>query len=110
MRSKTSSPRRAARLAIARFTWAALASVAALLPAAADARSPDELAVGTELLAVADVALHRAAIAKGSKVAITKVAVDRGDVANVDLELADGHVVTHVGIRTVRAFFRVVDE
>ena len=110
MRSTTSSPRHAARLAVARFTLAALAAVAALLPSAADARSPDELAVGTELQAVADVALHRAAIAKGSKVAITKVAVDRGDVANVDLELADGHVVQHVGIRTVRAFFRVVDE
>jgi hypothetical protein len=96
-----------ARLAVA-FAFALPALLAA--PAPSDARSPDELAVGTELQAVADVALHRASIAKGSKVAVTKIAVDRGNVANVDLELADGHVVPHVGIRTVRAFFRVVDE
>ncbi len=89
----------------------AIALGAALIaPASAEAGAPEDLAVGTQLQAVSDLALHRASIAKGSRVAVTRLSVDRGNVANVDLELADGHVVQRVGIRTVRAFFRVVDE
>jgi hypothetical protein len=107
MRPPTSPLGRLARLAA---TAALVVGAIAAVAPGASAASPDELAVGTELTAVADVALHRASIAKGSKVAVTRVAVDRGAVANVDLELADGHVVQRVGIRTVRAFFRVVAE
>lgn len=103
MRPSTSPLGRLARLV------AAAIAVAVVAPSA-EARTPDDLDVGTELTAVADVALHRASIAKGSKVAVRRVGVDRGAVANVDLELADGHVVQRVGIRTVRAFFRVVEE
>jgi hypothetical protein len=109
MRSKPSPlARAAAAFVLALGVAAPAASILTAGPARAAA--PDDLAVGTQLMAVEDVALQRASIAKGSKVAVTKLSVTHGAVATVDLELADGHVVPHVGIRTVRTFFRVCDE
>jgi len=85
---------------------------AALLsaPRAALANSPDDLEVGTQLTAVTDVRLHRAVIAKGSKVSVFHLSRKRGQVDAVDVQLADGHVVREVAISTIRLSFRVADE
>jgi hypothetical protein len=80
--------------------------------AAAEPRSSsilDEIGVGTELLATEDVQLSRAGISKGSKISITKLLLRQGEVASVDVLLADGHVVKKVAIGTIRTFFRVLN-
>ncbi len=87
----------------------ALAVTAEALAGFHDARASDganeaAIDVGTELMATSDVTLHRAEIAKGSKVSVTKVQVDGLNVA-----LADGHVVK-VTMAQVHTYFRVVDE
>lgn len=78
--------------------------------ARADVDAIDELAVGTELVAIADVRLHNAEIAKGSRVAVRKLDVHAGRLAAVDVELADGHVVPRVRMHLIRASFRVADD
>ena len=68
----------------------------------------DEIVVGTELVATADLSLHKAEIAKGSRVSVTKLVMHDGRVSGVDVALADGHVVK-VTMSTVRSYFRVAE-
>ena len=70
------------------------------------AAEENDLVVGTELVATADVALHKAEIAKGSRVSITKLLLSRGRLDGVDVALADGHVVK-VTMGTVRSYFQI---
>lgn len=81
-------------------------SVATGAMVAADER---EIAVGTELVATQDVTLHKAEIAKGSKVSVTKVHKRDGKLLTIDLALTDGHVVPKVQMGLVHTSFRVVD-
>ena len=74
--------------------------------ARADERPID---VGTELMATTDVTLHAAEIAKGSRVSVTKLSRNGGQVDTVSVALADGHVVK-VTMAQVHTFFRVVEE
>ncbi len=67
------------------------------------------IAVGTELEATTDVTLHRAEIAKGSKVSVTQVLGHSGQVEGLSVALADGHVVK-VTMSQVHTYFRVVQE
>lgn len=73
---------------------------------AALAADENDLVVGTELVATADIALHKAEIAKGSHVSVTKLLLSRGQLDGVDVALADGHVVK-VTLGTVRTYFQV---
>ena len=66
------------------------------------------IAVGTELEAVSDVTLHRAEIAKGSKVSVTQLLGHSGQVDGLSVALADGHVVK-VTMSQVHSYFRVVE-
>ena len=109
----------AARSVLSRLFSVAIAIEAlGLLPASsalADARdAPEQVAsdldVGTELVALVDVRLHRAEIGKGSKVIVTKLIETEGRVSGVDIALADGHVVPRVGIATIRTSFRVAED
>lgn len=98
---------RVVRLARALIVMAALAS-----PAFGErAARADEgaLSVGTSLQATSDVTLHRAEIAKGSRVAVTKILRRAGRVDGVSVALPDGHVVK-VTLAQVRTFFRVADD
>jgi hypothetical protein len=76
---------------------------------AAFAAEETDLAIGTELVATADVALHKADIAKGSHVSVTKLLLSRGHLDGVDVALADGHVVK-VTLGTVRSYFAVAQQ
>jgi hypothetical protein len=67
-----------------------------------------EIAVGTELMAVTDVTLHKAEIAKGSRVSVTKVELRDGKLDGISVALADGHVVK-LPMTTVHTYFQVVD-
>ena len=69
----------------------------------------DTLAVGTELMAVSDLTLHKAEIVKGSKVSVTKLNLRDGKLDSVNVALADGHVVK-MPVAAVRSYFRVVPE
>lgn len=93
-------------LAVLLATVAVPALDAALGDNAALAAEENDLAVGTELVATADVALHKADIAKGSHVSVTKLLLSRGRLDGVDVALADGHVVK-VTLGTVRTYFQV---
>jgi hypothetical protein len=73
---------------------------------AALAAEENDLVVGTELVATADVALHKAEIAKGSRVSVTKLLLSRGRLDGVDVALADGHVVK-VTLGAVRSYFQI---
>lgn len=73
-------------------------------PAVDDKR---EIAVGTQLVALDDVNLRNAALSKGARVNVTKVVVDQGRIATVDVELADGHVLRRVAIDAIRKAFAV---
>lgn len=66
-----------------------------------------EIAVGASLQATSDVTLHKAEIAKGSRVAVTKLLVRAGRLEGLSVALADGHVVK-VTLAQLRSFFRVV--
>lgn len=68
----------------------------------------NDVKVGMQLEALSDVRLTEAAIAKGSKVSVTKLVQHQGHVDSVAVELADGHVVK-VGLPTVRSYFRAVE-
>lgn len=102
-------------LAVGALTALLAASIQPLVSsheAHADARESvpaDEIAVGTELMATEDLQLSRAGIAKGSRVSVTKLLLRQGDLTNVDVVLADGHVVKKIAIGTIRCFFRVVN-
>ena len=87
-------------------TMAAPAMDAMLGHNAALAAEEHDLVVGTELVATADVALHKADIAKGSHVSVTKLLLSRGQLDGVNVALADGHVVK-VTLGTVRTYFQV---
>lgn len=102
---RMSPVRSVGRLLLALSLTLAPAAMITERPAFAEAR---EIAVGTELQATSDVTLHRAEIAKGSKVAVTRVLKRAGRVDGVSVALADGHVVK-MTLAQVRAFFRVVD-
>ncbi len=86
---------------------AALPAVLVAGESVALAHEEGDLDVGTQLVAVTDVTLHRAEIMKGSKVRVTKVAIQGGRVASVDVELADGHVVQKVAVTKIRTAFRI---
>jgi hypothetical protein len=98
--------------------WRLVARIALALPvvivaeASLDSRpafaDESEIAVGTELVATADVSLHHAEIAKGSRVSVTKLVIRQGRVDGLDVALADGHVVK-VTMSTVRSYFRVAE-
>jgi hypothetical protein len=59
-------------------------------------------------MAIDNVTLHRAEIAKGSRVSVAEVVLRAGKLDGVSLELADGHIVK-VGVAMVRSHFTVVD-
>ena len=73
------------------------------------ADNDDGLAVGTELLATTDFTVHKAEIAKGSRVSVTKLITRDGHIDSVNVALPDGHVVK-MPIGAVRSYFRVVSE
>lgn len=70
-----------------------------------------EIAVGTALIATADVELQRASLLKGARVHVTKLAHKKGRLTTVDVELPDGHVVKRVEIEAIaRSFVVAKDE
>src|SRR5215468_12448032 len=87
------------------------AAPAASMLSAGDAFAEEErpIAVGTELMATADVTLHKAEIAKGSRVSVTKLSRASGQIDAVSVALADGHVVK-VTMAQVHTYFRVVTD
>lgn len=93
-------------LAVLLATLAAPVVDATLGRNAAFAAEENDLVVGADLVATADVALHKADIAKGSHVSVTKLLLSRGHLDGVDVALADGHVVK-VTLGTVRTYFQV---
>jgi hypothetical protein len=101
------------RMSRALAAVALLALAAPVVDAAAGwnearAEAQDDIAVGTELVATADVTLHKAEISKGSHVSVTQLNVHDGRVDAVSVALADGHVVK-VTMGTVRSYFRVAE-
>lgn len=70
----------------------------------------DGITVGSELMAMEDLKLARAEIVKGAKVSVAKLLVRQGQVASVDVVLADGHVIKKVALGTIRNFFRIVSD
>ncbi len=100
----------ATALALALLAAPALTALeGALLEREARAEAEDDLAVGTELMAVSDLSLHRAEIAKGARVNVTKLYLRDGRLDSVNVALADGHVVK-MPLGAVRTYFRVVTE
>lgn len=98
-----------ARLAlVAALLLPAMGLIEASLGTAVARADDDAIAVGTELVATSDVSLHKAEIAKGSHVSVTKLRVHEGRVDELDVALADGHVVK-VTMTTVRSYFRVAE-
>lgn len=69
----------------------------------------DDLAVGVELEALQDVAIHRAELTKGSRVSVTKRNLRDGRLESVSVALADGHVLK-MPIGAVRTYFRVASD
>jgi hypothetical protein len=100
---------RARRLAFALVLAAAAVPVATLARPAVALADERPIEVGTELMATSDVTLHKAEIAKGSRVSVTQLSRRAGLVESVNVELADGHVVK-VSIAQVHTFFSVVGE
>jgi hypothetical protein len=106
------APRLALVLVLASTALPVLEAVEALSGHVGSIALADEersLEVGTELMATSDVTLHQAEIAKGSKVSVTKLSKNGGQLDAVSVALADGHVVK-VTIAQVHTYFRVVDE
>ena len=101
---------RAPRLALTVLLALAAVPVASALSARpALAAGEEPIAVGTELMATSDVTLHKAEIAKGSRVSVTKLSKSGGQIEAVSVALADGHVVK-VTMAQVHTYFRVVAE
>jgi hypothetical protein len=97
------------RLALAvalAFAAVPVAGVTAGRPAIAAEQPID---VGTELVATTDVTLHQAEIAKGSRVSVTKLSKNGGQIDAVSVALADGHVVK-VTMAQVHTYFRVAGD
>lgn len=68
-----------------------------------------EIDVGTALEATADVTLHKATVAKGSRVSVTKLLVRSGRLEGVSAALADGHVVK-ISMAQLHTSFRVAKD
>ena len=68
-----------------------------------------ELSPGVELIALADVSLHRASIVAGSRVSVTKLLFRSGRLEGVAVALKDGHVV-RLRLAAVRSFFRIAED
>jgi hypothetical protein len=86
-----------------------LASAPAIdLVSPTEARAESDLLVGKQLQALADVSIHKAEIAKGTLVHITKLVASAGKIEAVAVELGDGQVVK-MALSTVRTFFKVVE-
>jgi hypothetical protein len=101
---------RTCRRALALFLAVAAVPTVGVLGVSSEARADEPgIDVGTELMATTDVTLHTAEIAKGSRVSVTKLSRNGGQVAAVSVALADGHVVK-VTMAQVHTFFRVVEE
>ncbi len=101
---------RAAHLALALLLSVAAVPAVPLIGVTAEARADERpIDIGTELMATSDVTLHAAEIAKGSRVSVTKLSRNGGQVDAISVALADGHVVK-VTMAQVHTFFRVVDE
>lgn len=66
-----------------------------------------QLEVGTELVALREVTLRDATIAKGSRVKIVEIARTDGRPVAVSLELKDGYVLRGVAYRVVQQSFRL---
>lgn len=108
MRLSLGTPLFAASLALA-FA----ASLGLALPAVAAPTAPPPPAqarpieVGSRLVAVREVALRQATIAKGSRVRVTDIARRQGRPIALDLELPDGHVLDRIAYAKVKASFRL---
>lgn len=100
-------PRLLLTVALAALAAPAASTVIGEGVACADDRH--EIAVGTALQATSDVTLHRAEIAKGSRVNVTKLLIRAGRLDGVSVALADGHVVK-VTLAQLHSFFRVVHD
>jgi len=101
---------RSAPLAVALLFSVAAAPAAVLICGTGEARADERpIDVGTELMATSDVTLHMAEIAKGSRVSVTKLSRNGGQLDAVSVALADGHVVK-VTMAQVHTFFRIIDE
>ncbi|MRG94299.1 hypothetical protein [Polyangium spumosum] len=74
------------------------------------AGEPREIGVGMFLVATADVTLREASLSKGARIHVTRVGLQKGRVATVDVELADGHVLKRVAVDKIRKAFVVADE
>jgi prepilin-type processing-associated H-X9-DG protein len=102
---------RALRLALAVLLALAAVPAAGLAGAGSVALANEDrsISVGTELMATSDVTLHKAEIAKGSRVSVTKLNRTGGQIDAVNVALADGHVVK-VTMAQVHTYFRVVTD
>lgn len=70
-----------------------------------------EIGIGTALVATADVNLQKASLAKGARVHVRKVGMQKGRLTTVDVELADGYVLKRVAIDAIlKSFVVATDE
>lgn len=98
------------RLVVVLAALSGAAAITSVGPLCSVAHADDsEIDVGTELLAVKDVQLHKAVIGKGSKVSVFRLQRRKGALESVDVQLADGHVVPQVAVALIRSVFRVSD-
>jgi hypothetical protein len=74
------------------------------------ATEDDELIVGAQLEALAQVRIGGAVLGRGSKIGVFGLSRRNGVVERVDVQLADGHVVRDVSVNTIRTRFRQVAE
>ena len=86
---------------------AALAEAAPASDEAGDVEMARDIDVGSRLVATADVQLRDVALSKGSRVVVRKIEQRKGRTASVDVELADGHVLRHIDMDTIRKSFAV---
>ena len=97
------------RLALAVFLALAAVPAAGMMTEHPAIAAEAPIQVGTELVATSDVTLHQAEISKGSRVSVTKLSTNAGQVDAVSVALADGHVVK-VTIAQVHTYFRVAGD
>ncbi len=89
---------------------AALAEAAPASDEAGDVEMAREIEVGARLVATTDVKLRDVSLSKGSRVVVRKIEQQKGRPASVDLELADGHVLRHIDMGTIRKSFAVASD
>jgi hypothetical protein len=94
---------------MALLAMAAPALAATSVEPSAWADEAPEVEVGTALEATADVTLHKATIAKGSRVNVTKLLLRSGRLEGVSAALADGHVVK-ISMAQLHTSFRVAKD